>query len=162
MFYIRDVIGKNMEEFKIYKFRTMVKDADKMLENVSEQGLDSLGKPVEDPRITNVGRFLRRYWLDELPQFYNLAKGDLKLVGVRPKSRKDWKYYPEDIMYRSLEQKPGLLGVNYAYPYEDSFEKHLEVLRHYLDSYERDPVGTDSRYLVNIVSNIVAGKVRSK
>jgi exopolysaccharide biosynthesis polyprenyl glycosylphosphotransferase len=79
-------VGENGRLFKIYKFRTMVKDAEKLQTDVStfdEQG-NLIHKKKDDPRITRIGNFLRRFSLDELPQFYNVFVGNMSLVGPRP------------------------------------------------------------------------------
>lgn len=75
VFYLQERVGRYGETFKIYKFRTMVKNADKI------GGAITIG---DDPRITKVGRFLRKYKIDELPQLINVLKGEMSLVGPRP------------------------------------------------------------------------------
>lgn len=75
VFYLQERVGRYGETFKIYKFRTMVKNADKI------GGAITIGN---DPRITKVGRFLRKYKIDELPQLINVLKGEMSLVGPRP------------------------------------------------------------------------------
>lgn len=94
----QDRVGKNGEIFKILKFRTMVINAEK------------LGKQItvgEDNRITKVGRFLRKYKLDELPQLFNVLKGDMSLVGPRPEVPKYVKLYNEEER-KVLNVKPGI------------------------------------------------------
>jgi len=85
-FYVQKRVGRHGEEFDMYKFRTMKKGADKMrvqLDNQNEMG-GPVFKMKEDPRITRVGKFLRKTSLDELMQFFNVFKGDMTLVGPRP------------------------------------------------------------------------------
>lgn len=159
--YIKKCLGKNREPLKIYKFRTMDFNADERLDESVKEIFDSLGKPIEDLRITGIGKFLRRYWIDELPQIYNLTRGDIKLVGVRPMQEIEWKRYPEDIMERSFRQKPGLMGVQYAFPKTGNFDNHLAHLRENLDMWEENPAKTDRDYLSRIVRNIVFGGIRS-
>jgi lipopolysaccharide/colanic/teichoic acid biosynthesis glycosyltransferase len=80
-------VGENGKLFKMLKFRSMIKDADKMrhvIESVDEKGRIVQDKRKPDPRITRVGRFLRRTSLDELPQLFNVLKGEMSLVGPRP------------------------------------------------------------------------------
>lgn len=79
-------IGENLREFEMFKFRTMVADAEKHLDEVAQQTEDGqiVHKRPDDPRVTSVGRILRRYSMDELPQFLNVLKGDMSLVGPRP------------------------------------------------------------------------------
>jgi lipopolysaccharide/colanic/teichoic acid biosynthesis glycosyltransferase len=91
-------VGKNMKNFAILKFRTMVPNAEK------------LGKQItigEDKRITSVGKVLRKYKLDELPQLFNVFKGDMSLVGPRPEVPKYVKLYSEE-QRKVLDVKPGI------------------------------------------------------
>lgn len=86
IFYKQVRVGKNGKLFKIYKFRSMFVNADKMLDKLKEQN-DVEGpmfKMKDDPRVTKIGRFIRKHSLDELPQFFNVLKGDMSLVGPRP------------------------------------------------------------------------------
>jgi lipopolysaccharide/colanic/teichoic acid biosynthesis glycosyltransferase len=86
--------------FRLLKFRTMVVDADRMAANISPSG---------DPRITRVGRYLRRSYLDELPQLFNVVRGDMSLVGPRPETPEFVEFYtPEE--RRVLTVRPGLIG----------------------------------------------------
>ena len=79
-------VGENGRLFSMYKFRSMIVGADKMLDDVTEFSEDGrvLFKKVDDPRVTNIGRFLRHTSFDELPQLFNVLKGDMSLVGPRP------------------------------------------------------------------------------
>jgi len=79
-------VGENEQLFWMYKFRSMVPDADQRLADVIkyDQNGNIIHKAPDDPRVTRVGRFLRRTSLDELPQFFNVLKGDMSLVGPRP------------------------------------------------------------------------------
>ena len=79
--YFKECSGKNGKPIMICKIRTMKLDADKNLESVLSNGRNGHGKYLNDSRITEVGGVLRKYWIDELPQLYNLFKGDIKLVG---------------------------------------------------------------------------------
>jgi lipopolysaccharide/colanic/teichoic acid biosynthesis glycosyltransferase len=103
--------GKGGRHFTIYKFRSMVRDADRLkaqLATLNEHQDDQRSfKMKRDPRVTPVGRILRRTSLDELPQLWNILKGDMTVVGPRPASLEDVAHYtPHD--YRRLEVKPGL------------------------------------------------------
>ncbi len=82
----QDRVGENGRIFKVYKFRSMVQDADKMMDKVVQRTEDGkiIHKRPDDPRITRVGRFIRRTSLDELPQLFNVLKGDMSMVGPRP------------------------------------------------------------------------------
>ena len=97
-FYRQTRVGRNGKEFKLLKFRTMRKDADKI------GGLITVG---EDNRVTRIGKFLRKYKLDELPQFLNIIKGDMSIVGPRPEVPKYVALYDER-QRRVLSVRPGL------------------------------------------------------
>ena len=104
VFYRQERLGMNGRVFKIYKFRTMVKDAEKMG--------SGLFTHENDPRITRVGRFLRRTSIDELPQLINILKGDMSFVGPRPPITwypKRWNEY-EDWEKLRFRMKPGMTG----------------------------------------------------
>jgi exopolysaccharide biosynthesis polyprenyl glycosylphosphotransferase len=84
--FVQSRVGENGRIFKMYKFRTMVKNADKLrslVEHLDEHG-NLIHKTANDPRVTRIGRFLRRFSLDELPQFFNVVLGTMSLVGPRP------------------------------------------------------------------------------
>ena len=106
-------IGLNGEPFKMLKFRSMVVDADRQLTNLlAQQGTGDrpLFKVADDPRITPIGTFLRRYSLDELPQFFNVLNGSMSLVGPRPQVAGEVALYAE-WDYRRLLVKPGITGL---------------------------------------------------
>ncbi|MPZ94178.1 MAG: sugar transferase [Propionibacteriales bacterium] len=93
-------IGQHERPFEVYKFRTMVVGADRLSANISPDG---------DPRITRVGGFLRSWYLDELPQFLNVVKGDMSLVGPRPETPEYVEKY-SPVERRIFSVKPGLAG----------------------------------------------------
>jgi lipopolysaccharide/colanic/teichoic acid biosynthesis glycosyltransferase len=97
VFYLQTRVGLHGKDFKIIKFRTMYVDSDK-------QGLLSLGD--KDPRITTLGHMLRKFRLDEIPQFFNILKGEMSFVGPRPEVRKYVDYYTE-AQKEVLNFKPG-------------------------------------------------------
>ncbi len=96
-FYKQIRVGRHGREFCMYKFRTMKANADKMLDEVAER--NEMDGPVfkikDDPRITRVGKYLRKLSLDELMQFFNVFKGDMTLVGPRPPLPREVKYYTD-------------------------------------------------------------------
>jgi len=96
--FAHDRVGKDGRDFKVYKFRTMQVNAE-------QSGELTLGN--EDPRITGIGKFLRRYKLDELPQLFNVLFGDMSLVGPRPEVRKYVEQYTEEQL-KVLAVKPGI------------------------------------------------------
>lgn len=163
IFYIKESLGKGGQPIKVYKVRTMTQDADERFKEVMAScPSDSLGKPLDDPRVTKFGSFLRRSWIDELPQFYNLFKGDIKWVGIRPMREIDWKRFPNSLKKRALKNKPGLFGVQYANAAHGKLEDCFDELNTYLDQYEKHPIKTDITYGLRILKNILLRKVKSR
>lgn len=104
-------VGKNGRKFNIYKFRSMCADAEAKKTELMEQNEMSgpIFKIKDDPRITRVGRFLRKTSIDELPQFINVLKGDMSLVGTRPPTEEEYRNYDAN-QRRRMSIKPGLTG----------------------------------------------------
>lgn len=102
-------IGLNGKEFKMYKFRSMVQNAEELKEKLAKQNEMSgpMFKMKNDPRVTKVGKFIRKTSIDELPQLLNILKGDMTLVGPRPSLPKEVEKF-ESWMLKRLEVKPGL------------------------------------------------------
>jgi len=98
VFFRQERVGQNWKTFRIYKFRTMVEDAEKLGAQVTTG---------DDPRITRIGRFLRKYKIDELPQLINVIKGEMSLVGPRPEVPKYAKLFKQDYD-EILKVKPGI------------------------------------------------------
>lgn len=112
IFYSQVRLGKGQRPFKMYKFRSMIVDADKKLEKLLKQNEveGAMFKMKEDPRITRVGRFTRKHSLDELPQLLNVLAGDMSLVGPRPPLEREVADYSEHDKQR-LIVKPGCTGL---------------------------------------------------
>jgi exopolysaccharide biosynthesis polyprenyl glycosylphosphotransferase len=110
VFFVQDRIGLNKRKFRICKLRTMVRDAEKLQAGLELQNevLGPVFKIREDPRITPIGRFLRRSSIDELPQLFNVLKGDMSLVGPRPLPLRDYAGFNEDWQRRRFSVKPGI------------------------------------------------------
>ena len=107
--YVQERVGKNGRKFKFYKFRSMVPNADKMLDSLLEKN-EMEGpafKMKNDPRITRFGRFIRKTSIDELPQLWNVLKGDMSLVGPRPPLPREVAMYTEE-QFQRLSVVPGL------------------------------------------------------
>ncbi|WP_344341642.1 sugar transferase, partial [Streptomyces rhizosphaericus] len=105
-------IGRHGEEFSCLKFRTMVPDADRLIADMqTESGASALLFKVKgDPRITRPGRWLRRFSVDEVPQLFNVLRGDMSLVGPRPQVAKEVALY-DHAMSRRLHVRPGMTGL---------------------------------------------------
>lgn len=109
IFYSQMRCGLKGKTFRIWKFRSMVVNAEQLQHLVSNQAKGNIFKNDNDPRVTCVGRFLRRTSLDELPQFWNVLKGEMSLVGTRPPTVKEVKEYQKHHFQR-LNVKPGITG----------------------------------------------------
>jgi lipopolysaccharide/colanic/teichoic acid biosynthesis glycosyltransferase len=107
--YAWQVVGQGGRPFTGYKFRTMVKDADKLKAQLlaHNEMIGPVFKMADDPRVTPVGRVLRKFSLDELPQLWSVLKGDMSLVGPRPPLQSEWVAF-EDWQRRKLSVKPGI------------------------------------------------------
>jgi exopolysaccharide biosynthesis polyprenyl glycosylphosphotransferase len=109
VFYSQVRCGLNGHHFRIWKFRSMVVKADELKHLVENEAKGNIFKNRNDPRVTRVGRFLRRTSLDELPQFWNVLKGDMSLVGTRPPTVNEVMQYKRHHFQRLLV-KPGITG----------------------------------------------------
>ncbi len=135
--FIQDRIGKNGKIFKFYKFRTMVPNADEILFRSMEfdealaDEYNENKKLKNDPRVTKIGKILRRLSIDELPQFINIFFGDMSLIGNRPylpREKQDMGKYYEDI----VKTKPGLTGYwQVSGRSNTTFKKRLQLERDY-------------------------------
>ena len=112
VFYTAERMGKKNKPFGMIKFRSMVQNTDQMVAQLKDQsdGNDVLFKMKNDPRVTRVGSFLRRYSIDELPQLFNVLKGDMSLVGPRPPLRREVEQYTGLVGNRMLVL-PGMTGL---------------------------------------------------
>jgi exopolysaccharide biosynthesis polyprenyl glycosylphosphotransferase len=110
VFFLQERIGLNKRRFRIFKFRTMVQNAEKMLALLEKH--NEIKGPVfkirNDPRITSIGKFLRRSSIDELPQLLNVLRGEMSLVGPRPLPVRDYDGFNEDWQRRRFSVKPGI------------------------------------------------------
>jgi exopolysaccharide biosynthesis polyprenyl glycosylphosphotransferase len=139
VFYKQERIGRNGRRFFMYKFRTMVVDADKLVEQLDglneHAGNGELFKIKNDPRVTRVGRFLRKWSLDELPQILNVYKGEMSWVGPRPPLPREVENY-ESKHYARLKGLPGITGLWQVSGRSDlSFEEMVKLDRYYLDNW---------------------------
>lgn len=151
-----DRVGKGGKLINVYKFRTMHSYAQYLQEYVYEHNhLREGGKLKDDFRISIWGRILRPLWLDELPMLWNLLRGDVKLVGVRPLSEQYFSLYSPEMQQLHIKVKPGLIPPFY---YEHKTPKGLEEVqaseRRYIEAYLRHPRRTDWKYFWGILGNI--------
>ncbi|MBA2914614.1 sugar transferase [Limosilactobacillus frumenti] len=112
VFYTQERVGKDGRRFRMFKFRSMVTNADELLEKLKEQNeiKGAMFKMKNDPRITSVGRFIRKYSLDELPQLLNVVGGSMSIVGPRPPLPYEVDQYT-DYDKQRLMVKPGATGM---------------------------------------------------
>jgi lipopolysaccharide/colanic/teichoic acid biosynthesis glycosyltransferase len=112
VFFSQTRVGKNGKEFKMYKFRSMVSDAEERLNDLLKynETTGAMFKMKNDPRVTKVGRFIRKTSIDELPQLWNVLKGDMSLVGPRPPLPREVEQYTEYDKQRLLVT-PGCTGL---------------------------------------------------
>ena len=155
-------IGKNGKTIHVYKFRTMHPYSEYLQDYVlNRHGYAQTGKPANDFRLTPWGNFLRRYWLDELPQLLNILKGEMKLVGIRPVSERYLQDIPDDLRILRLSQKPGCIPPYVALNKASDVQSVQHAERIYLEEKIRRPYSTDIRYLFKAIYVIVFRKKRS-
>jgi len=155
-------VGKDGRIIKVYKMRTMHAYAEYLQHYVYEKNnLATGGKLRDDFRVSRIGALLRKYWLDELPMFINLLKGDLKLVGVRPLTSHYLGLYSQELIEKRSRTKPGLIPPFYADMPETLDEIMASELR-YLEEYQKQPYRTDMKYFALALNNILFKKARSK
>ena len=161
LFFTQDRIGKDGKSIKIYKYRSMVTGADKILEEMMakdekiREEYEKNKKLKDDPRITKVGDFLRRTSLDEFPQFINVLKGEMSFVGPRPylpREKKDMKDYYDKI----IKSKPGITGMWQTHGRsETDFEERLELDEYY---YRNWSLWLDLVIIIKTIKNVISKK----
>jgi exopolysaccharide biosynthesis polyprenyl glycosylphosphotransferase len=156
IFYGAERIGRKGRTFSCYKFRTMVQNADELkadLEHMNERD-GILFKIANDPRITKVGAVLRKYSLDELPQFYNVLRGDMSLVGPRPPMAAEVEQY--DLAHlRRLDVLPGITGLWQVEARQDpSFDSYISLDTAYVENWT---LWLDLKILARTVHVVLAG-----
>jgi exopolysaccharide biosynthesis polyprenyl glycosylphosphotransferase len=157
IFFVQKRIGENGKPFKIYKFRTMTKDAEEKLKTLIN--LDEMEEPVfklkDDPRITSIGRYLRRYSLDELPQLINVLKGEMSLVGPRPEEASLVDRY-NSFQRKRLIMKPGITGPVQVNGRGDlSLKARVELENEYIENHT---LMKDFEILIKTISAVIRCK----
>ncbi len=151
-------IGRNGRRFKIYKFRSMYMDAEerkKELEKENEiKGL--MFKIENDPRVTKVGAFLRKTSIDELPQFYNVFKGDMSLVGTRPPTADEFEKYNQ-YYRRRISMTPGLTGM-WQVSGRSDIEDFDDVVKYDLMYIDNWTLRLDIKILFQTIGVVLFGK----
>jgi exopolysaccharide biosynthesis polyprenyl glycosylphosphotransferase len=156
VFYTAERIGRKGRVFRCFKFRTMVPDADKRKGEVAHMNErdNVLFKVQNDPRVTKIGAKLRKYSLDELPQFYNVLKGDMSLVGPRPPLASEVEKY--DLAHlRRLDVLPGITGLWQIEARQDpSFDSYISLDTAYVENWN---LLLDARILARTIGVVLAG-----
>lgn len=155
-------VGKNGKVIGVYKFRTMHPYSEYLQDYVLKlNGYAETGKPADDFRLVPWGKFVRRYWIDELPQLINLFKGELKIVGCRPVSQRYFQDIPQEIRDLRLKQKPGCIPPYVALNRKGSVEEVIQAEKEYLQEKIINPYLTDTKYFLNAIYNIIIRSKRS-
>lgn len=155
-------VGKNGRLFKVYKFRTMHPYSEFLQAYIYERySLQEGGKFNHDIRVTTLGKFMRKYWMDELPMLINWLKGDMKLVGVRPISQHYFSLYSKELQEQRTHHKPGLLPPFYADMPKTLDEIQESEIRYLTMCEQRGTLLTDFVYFWKIVGTIVFKRARS-
>jgi len=155
VFYRQDRVGKDFQHFRIYKFRSMTADA--------EQNTGPVWADQDDPRITNVGRVLRRFRLDELPQFINVVRGEMSIIGPRPerpffveKLTKEFPFY-----HRRLSVRPGISGwAQIKNPYDRHIEDVRQKLKYDFYYIENLSLNLDLKIMISTAWVMLSGQGR--
>ena len=150
-------VGLNKKIFKVMKFRTMVVDAE-----VRQAALESLNeaqgpafKIQNDPRVTTLGKFLRKSSIDELPQLINVLKGDMSLVGPRPLPLRDYAGFEEDWHRRRLSVRPGITGLwQVSERNHTSFDRWMKLDMMYIDQWS---IWFDIKIILRTIPAVLRG-----
>ena len=152
VFYSQERIGKDGKPFTIYKFRTMVQDAEKFGPALAKDN---------DPRVTRVGKFLRKTRLDELPQFYNVLRGDMSLVGPRPER----KYFIDQIIQRApeylhlLKVRPGITSIGQVkYGYAENIDQLVDRMKYDLIYIQEFSLLLDFKIMLYTIKVVIEGR----
>ncbi|NIM99268.1 MAG: exopolysaccharide biosynthesis polyprenyl glycosylphosphotransferase [candidate division Zixibacteria bacterium] len=157
VFFIQDRVGLNKRRFRLYKFRTMIPGAEQKLSQF--ESLNEVSGPVfkirDDPRITSIGKLLRRTSIDEFPQLVNVLRGDMSLVGPRPLPVRDYNGFDQDWQRRRFSVRPGITCLWQVDGRSDiPFEKWMELDMQYIDQWS---LWLDFKILVKTIPAVLKG-----
>ena len=158
VFFVQRRVGLNKRPFQMYKFRSMRQDAESLMDEL--EALNEAQGPIfkieNDPRITRVGRFLRRSSMDELPQLLNIALGHMSLIGPRPMSERDVEKFDKGIQQRRFSVRPGLACLREVQGRSAlSFERWLELDLQYIDTWS---FALDMKIMLRLIPIVLSGK----
>jgi exopolysaccharide biosynthesis polyprenyl glycosylphosphotransferase len=156
--FIQERLGLNKRRFRLYKFRTMVQDAEKLIDSLDH--LNEFTGPAfkikNDPRLTRVGKYLRKFSLDELPQLINVLKGDMSLVGPRPLPFRDYSRFDQDWQRRRFSVRPGITCLWQIHGRNTvSFDKWMELDMQYIDNWS---ILLDLLILIKTIPAVLKGQ----
>lgn len=157
VFFVQKRLGFNKRIFRVYKFRTMIDGAEKLQDALEDRNeVDGAAFKIRnDPRITRVGRFLRKTSIDELPQLFNVLKGDMSLVGPRPLPIRDYNGFSEDWHRRRFSVRPGITCLWQISGRSDiSFDRWMELDIEYIDRWS---LSLDLKILAKTIPAVIKG-----
>ena len=150
------VVGRGGRPFISYKFRTMIVGADELKKRLWQwnEMTGPVFKLKDDPRVTSVGRILRKFSLDELPQLWSVLKGDMSLVGPRPVGPHEWEYF-EDWQRRKLSVTPGMICLWHIRRKPKDFNEWVKLDLEYIDNWS---IWLDIKLLFGAAWYVVSGR----
>ncbi|MDH3349802.1 MAG: sugar transferase [Desulfobulbaceae bacterium] len=157
VFFQQQRVGRNKRKFRLIKFRTMVPDAEARLKELEQ--FNEVSGPVfkikHDPRVTRIGKLLRKTSLDELPQLFNVLKGDMSLVGPRPLPVRDYEGFDVDWYRRRFSVRPGITCIWQVEGRNSiAFEKWMELDMQYIDNWS---ISLDFKILLKTIPAVLKG-----
>jgi lipopolysaccharide/colanic/teichoic acid biosynthesis glycosyltransferase len=155
--FIQERFGRNRHRFRMYKFRSMVHNAEELFAQIEHQNEISgpLFKIKRDPRVTRLGYILRKLSLDELPQLFNVLKGDMSLVGPRPMSLRDVSLLSEAWLMRRFSVTPGMTGLwQVSGRSNTDFDTWITLDLQYIDKWS---LALDFKILLRTIPMVISG-----
>ena len=157
VFFAQERVGLNKRRFRLYKFRTMIPDAERKLAEL--ECFNELSGPVfkikNDPRITPIGKFLRKTSIDELPQLYNVLIGDMSLVGPRALPVRDYNGFDQDWHRRRFSVRPGITCLWQVNGRNNiPFDQWMELDLEYIDNWS---LWLDLKILLKTIPAVISG-----